>query len=450
MNIRNQENSLQIEELTLVNFRRFKEFSIDFHPQLTVIVAENGQGKSSVLDGLSIALGPFVGAFDLGRSKSIARTDARYVRASDSSFPDTEQAFPVEVKSDLTIGGNQPTETLRALNGINNRTTNQFVSQLIEFGKSLMTGVRNLEEVTLPVISYYGSGRLWVHHSPTRKKLLTSSRTLGYEDCLSSASNFKQLQGWMQKATMAVNHQERRNGQGPDTHSLKEQVECIQDAVNHVFEDKLWMDFHYSPFLEELVMGQGSVEKYLPVSLLSDGVRALVSLVADLAWRCAKLNPHLGSLAQDHSPGIVMIDEVDLHLHPAWQQTILPKLMAVFPHIQFIVTTHSPQVLSSVKRECIRVISFGEDDASGSEIPLAMSYGEESQNVLQAIMGTDPQPPVPELDDLRKLTTLIESGDYKKPEAQRLMQDLQEQLSKTHPQLQRLERSIRRQEALSK
>ena len=391
MNIRNQESSLQIEDLTLANFRRFEEFSIDFHPQLTVIVAENGQGKSSVLDGISVALGPFVGAFDLGRSKSIARTDARYVRASDSSFPDTEQAFPVKVKSNFKIRGDKRLETLRALNGVNNRTTNQFASQLIEFGKSLMTRVRNLEEVTLPVISYYGSGRLWVHHSPTREKLLTSSRTLGYEDCLSSASNFKQLQGWMQKATIAVEHHERRNGQGPDTLSLQKQVECIQGAVNQVFEDKHWIDLHYSPFLEELAMGQGGVKMYLPVSLLSDGVRALVSLVADLAWRCAKLNPHLGSLTQDYTPGIVMIDEVDLHLHPAWQQTILPRLMEVFPNIQFIVTTHSPQVLSSVKPECIRVISFGEDDESGSEIPLAMSYGEESQNVLQAIMGIDPQ-----------------------------------------------------------
>ena len=449
MNATGEDNSLKVEDLTLVNFRRFKKFSMDFHPQLTVVVARNGQGKTSVLDGLGIALGTFVGAFDLGRGKSIARTDALYKKSSDSSTPDTEQAFPVEVRANLTIQGKQPIEVLRTLNGVRNRTSNRFASQLTDFGKSLMSRVRDLEDVTLPVISHYGSGRLWVVHSSSRSKVLTSSRTMGYEDCLTAASSFKQLQEWMRKATTAVLQQQHLNGSGEDD-NLMEQVESIKGAVNNVFEEEDWIDFHYNLSHEDLVMGQGGVDRYLSVNLLSDGVRALVSLVADLAWRCTKLNPQFGYSAPAKTPGIVMIDEVDLHLHPAWQQTILPRLIEKFPRIQFIVTTHSPQVLSTVKRECIRVISFDEDGSSGSEMPLATSYGEESQNVLQAIMGIDPQPPVQEQDDLRKLTSLIESGEFNTDEANGLMQKLQEALSKNHPQLQRLQRSIERQEALNK
>ena len=448
VNSTGEDNSLKVEDLTLVNFRRFKKFSMDFHPQLTVVVAKNGQGKTSVLDGLGIALGTFVGAFDLGRGKSIARTDALYKKSSDSSTPDTEQAFPVEVRANLTIQGKQPIEVLRTLNGVRNRTSNRFASQLTDFGKSLMTKVRDLEDVTLPVISYYGSGRLWVVHSVSRERVLTSSRTMGYEDCLTAASSFKQLQEWMRKATTAV-LQQYLNGSSEDD-NLRAQVESVEGAVNNVFEEEDWIGFRYSLSHEDLVMGQGGDDRYLSVSLLSDGVRALVSLVADLAWRCTKLNPQFGLFASENTPGIVMIDEVDLHLHPAWQQTILPRLIKEFPRIQFIVTTHSPQVLSTVERECIRVISFDEDGSSGSEMPLAMSYGEESQNVLQAIMGIDPQPPVPERDDLRRLTSLIESGEFNTDEANGLMQKLQETLSKNHPQLQRLQRSIERQEALNK
>lgn len=94
----------------------------------------------------------------------------------------------------------------------------------------------------------------------------------------------------------------------------------------------------------------------MPVAQLSDGVRNMMGLVADIAFRATKLNPHLGLEAARQTAGIVLIDEVDMHLHPSWQQTVLASLQEAFPNIQFIVTTHSPQVLSTVSREHIRVL----------------------------------------------------------------------------------------------
>lgn len=231
-------------------------------------------------------------------------------------------------------------------------------------------------------------------------------------------------------------------------YNLQDQITGIQDAVNTVLRNEGWGNFHYSLQHEELAMTHDELG-VLPVSMLSDGVRAMVSLVADLAWRCAKLNPQLGVKAQKKTEGISFIDEVDMHLHPKWQQTVVASLRDAFPKIQFILTTHSPQVLSTVRRESIRLISVG-PDSSASAMPLASSYGEESQNVLQAIMGVDPQPPVPEKEDIDRLTVLIESGKYQSEEAQKLLQSLRGHLSENHPQLQRLERSIRRQEALRK
>jgi predicted ATP-binding protein involved in virulence len=90
--------------------------------------------------------------------------------------------------------------------------------------------------------------------------------------------------------------------------------------------------------------------------MLSDGVRAMVSLTADLVWRCVKLNPNFGEHAAQKTQGIVLIDELDMHLLPSWQQTVIDAITKTFPNIQFIITTHSPQLLSTVPSDCIRII----------------------------------------------------------------------------------------------
>ena len=437
---------MKIKSLSLNNFRRFEAFTTGFHPKLTVVVARNGQGKTSILDGIAIALGTFVGAFDMGKARSIERTDARYQRRAESS--ENEQQYPVGVGADISIANDETFKVLRDLKSPKGNTTTKDASELTEYGKSLMERVRELEDVTLPAISYYGSGRLWVvHKDMQRKKLLSESRSLGYEDCLTPASNFKQLQQWMGKATLAAMQQQQMSEY--KGYTLADQVEGIQRAVDEALSGEGWRGFHYSLTHEELAV-QHEELGLLPVSLLSDGVRAMVSLVADLAWRCAKLNPHFGQMASQKTPGIVLIDEVDLHLHPAWQQRVIRSLIGAFPAIQFIVTTHSPQVLSTVERDSIRIIKFDRQANSTSETPMAVSYGEESQNVLQAIMEVDPQPPIPERDTLERLTTLVESGNYGSEEAKSLLQQLRERLSANHPQIQRIERSIRRQEALRK
>jgi predicted ATP-binding protein involved in virulence len=277
-----------------------------------------------------------------------------------------------------------------------------------------------------------------------RKLVLTASRSMGYEDCFSAASSYKQVQEWMIKATFAVIQE---GAMGEDNGSnLKRQLACVQNSINQVLESEGWRNFHYSIPHEELAMTHDQLGP-LPVSLLSDGVRAMVSMVADMAWRCAKLNPHFGEDAAQKTEGIVLIDEVDMHLHPGWQQRVIQSLTKTFPNIQFIVTTHSPQVLSTVPKECIRVLSEHNGEMIAEE-PKAHSYGEPSNDVLEAIMGVDPQPPVAEKQSLDRLTELVDQGDYESEEVQNLFSLLQKKLNEAHPQLKKIERSIRRQQFL--
>lgn len=397
---------MNLTKLCLTNYRRFADFEIDFDAGLTVIAARNGQGKTSVLEAIVAALGPYVGAFDQGVSKHIERTDARYVRVGEGF--ESEQQFPVVIKAEMET---PELEWQRALNGPKSRTTTREAEPLASWGRALQSKLRTTSDLSLPVVRYYSSRRLWVSHkNVSGKAVLTESRTAGYEDCLSVFSTYVQLQEWMRKATLASIQQTQQAGY--EHSNLAPRLLGIKQAVNEVMAEEGWTDFHYSLTFEALSMSHPD-HAALPLSLLSDGVRAMITLVADLASRCARLNGHLKERAPKETSGIVLIDEVDLHLHPAWQQRVISSLRKAFPKIQFIVSTHSPQVLSTVTRESIRMVF---QDVHGRWQAVSPSHevkGVESNIALNDIMGVNPIPPVLEAQWQADYIAAIENGTHR-------------------------------------
>lgn len=119
---------------------------------------------------------------------------------------------------------------------------------------------------------------------------------------------------------------------------------------------------------------------------MSDGYRGTLSLFADIAYRMAMLNPALGERVLE-TPGVVMIDEVDLHLHPRWQARILEDLVRIFPNVQFIVTTHSPVVVASVPRNSIRVLI---DETAAA--PATETLGRDAGDILNTVLGAYSRP----------------------------------------------------------
>ena len=121
--------------------------------------------------------------------------------------------------------------------------------------------------------------------------------------------------------------------------------------------------------------------------MLSDGLKITISMVADIAYRMAVLNPQLLDHILDETPGIVLIDEVDMHLHPEWQKRIMADLHYIFPKVQFIVTTHSPSVLANVTREHILLLEDGE-----IYMPQQATYGRDVSTILQQMMKVEVRP----------------------------------------------------------
>lgn len=408
---------MKLTTITLKNYRCYQDLTIDLHPQTTVLVANNGQGKTTMLDAIRVALWPYVSQFDLSRTgyaepaNTITIDDVRIIKSKPSAvhaavglMDEMVRLIPSSVKATGDYGdGETVWERFRDSEARKSQTKDdKACRKLKSFAKKLQQDIRNLETppITLPVFGYYGTGRLWKEKRLTESKKGRNSndqniRTFAYRDCLDPASSYRQFDEWFTNAYKKVLESQLQQVQQGATiievdPILKTPVKVVQDVVNEVLKPVGWQHLHFSQRDNALVLRH---DEYgvIKAEQLSDGIKNILAMVADIAYRCVLLNGHLGEGAAKKSGGIIMIDEVDMHLHPQWQQTVVKSLKSAFPNIQFILTTHSPQVLSTVSAECIRIISEGEVHAAPKG-----SKGAESSRLLKRILGVDSRPPYDE------------------------------------------------------
>jgi predicted ATP-binding protein involved in virulence len=436
---------LRINGIELSNYRCFVRLRVDFHPELTVIAARNGCGKTAILDAVAVALGPFVGAFDEARGAHFAGADVRLARSPGAVPAEMEAQYPLTLEARGIIADREATWR-RGLASAKARTTYAGARVLIDYGKRLERRVRDAAEgradspPVLPLVSYYGTGRLWseMRLSTGRKSKGGTSRMKGYADCLTSASRYKAFANWFERLCRAE-YEERENPR--QLNAIRGRLSAIREAVDLVLRPSGWRGIAFKS-AEAGIVAEHDDYGVVPVSSLSDGIRNLVGLAADIAHRAVRLNSHFGENAVRRTPGIVLIDEVDMHLHPEWQQIVIESLRGAFPGIQFILTTHSPQVLSTVHRESVRIVRRIEDEWV-FEPPEFQTRGVESADVLAGIMGVDPVPQVEEARTLRDYRALIESDRHGTEEARRLRSNLVAHFGERHPLILDCDRLIR-------
>ncbi len=181
----------------------------------------------------------------------------------------------------------------------------------------------------------------------------------------------------------------------------------------------------------------------LIVNQLSDGEKCLLAMVGDLARRLAIANPSLPDPLE--GSGVVLIDEIELHLHPKWQREIIPALTRTFPNCQFIVTTHSPQVISQVKPEGIYILEKT-DEGVVAKRPES-SFGRDSNRILEDLMGV-PERPQEIKESLLELFRLIDAGNIEG--ARQLRQQLANEIGADEPEFVKADVLIRRKEILNR
>lgn len=200
-------------------------------------------------------------------------------------------------------------------------------------------------------------------------------------------------------------------------------LEAITEAVNEVLASEGWQDLRWDAGTKELT-AKHQARGRLPVNLLGSGTRSVMELVGDIAYHCVCLNPQLGAAACKKSPGLVMIDEVDMHLHPRWQQRILGSLQAAFPSIQFVVTTHSPQVVSTVPAACVRMLVEAEGGGTVVVQPAHSPLARSSAEVLSDIFDVSPHPDLPILEALHRYEQWVRRGKEEEETAKDLKRQL--------------------------
>jgi predicted ATP-binding protein involved in virulence len=225
-------------------------------------------------------------------------------------------------------------------------------------------------ETTLPLIATYGTERLWFeksHYKDRSSGEALRSRFDGYTDCFEFTIQDTVFKEWFRDQS---NYGSRET---VGLTAVKTAIKTAIDSVRDVLYDSL-----YPKDLVIDLQAQG------PCLLrhLSDGQRIMLTMVGDLARRSATLNPHLGADAVRLTPGVVLIDELDLHLHPKWQRIIISRLKNTFPAVQFVATTHSPQLIGEAKPEEIRILS-----GDSTWVP-PRSFGMDSSRVLEELMDT--------------------------------------------------------------
>lgn len=339
-------HDFKIISLYLENYKKYTSLKLDFHNRFSLVIGDNGSGKTTVLDALATLLGGFLQAFqDISSSErhSIMKKDIKLDILDKEDNLYVDYRCPVRVEGVCHIDG-ALVDIKRVRNKVNNKRT--YLPK--KRNQDLFNIVSELEKkeqgTVLPVISYYGNGRVWEQAFKASSKMENITRYDGYKDCLNARSNYRNFISWFEKLERNAFNIRK------DIPVLEAVRNTVMKMLSLLTKREVELFIYRESDLEVKFKDSDNREK---VSHLSDGYRNVIGLVSDIAYRMAILNPDLGLDVVERTPGVVLIDEIDLHLHPKWQREIVFILQSLFPRVQFIATSHSPFIIQTQTRNSI-------------------------------------------------------------------------------------------------
>ena len=340
-----------INYLYIQNFKGFEQKEISFNPGFTVVIGDNSLGKSSLLHALQVALGAYLQCLPIPASAVYRRQFRKqevFVKWNDSEidYSANEQETLIKVIAQFS---NEQIEWSRVMlaNGMTSHSR-KYVGELIDAVSELLEERKQPDRAVLPVVASFGTERTMAQQ---RKGKLAQERRSrmekGYLAALSDKVDFDGVIEWLYNYDSELKYNKEFAG-------TREAVfEAIAVAIPYL--EDVGFNMHYRE-LEAVVKIDDKDFGRKMHSNMSDGLKAMLNLVAELAFRCVILNGYLGSDAIIQTKGVVLIDELDMHLHPNWQRHVIRDLKQAFPNIQFIVTTHSAFIVQSIRSEELIII----------------------------------------------------------------------------------------------
>jgi predicted ATP-binding protein involved in virulence len=410
---------MKIWQIDLKNFRGFKDRKIkwSWDEKLIVFAGINGSGKSSLLDAVAILL-------------------SRYISFARNTSAGRRLISPLDVRQGeraAFIALSFLHEDFNGLFATKGEKPELSPEQGVFYSPGYFDKLRIADSV--PILASYPASRI-VQEPALRASISRSTKLPTPLDAYVNAlgdkrTDFGSFFTWFRNMEDYENEQKR-----DDPNHKSPQLETVRRAIPSLLEGYDNLRVRRRPL--HLTLTKNGVE--FDIRQLSDGEKCLIAMVGDIAHRLALANPKSENPLEGE--GIVLIDEIELHLHPKWQREVVPRLQATFPNCQFILTTHSPQVIASVRPE--NLFLLGED---GKIEQASSSYGRDSNGILEEVMGVDERP----TEIKEQLGMIFDAIDAEQlEEAKKQIRDLSNIIGDSEPELAHAEMRIRLKESLKR
>jgi len=405
---------MKINSLQINTFRGIKRLYLAFSPRTTVFVGINGVGKTAILDCLAILL-----------SHLMTGTEKRFYKESDiyngASETQNEMTF--------SIDGRKTTMSLTRKNG---KHLSSSPGQIVQ------SNLAENPKAAIPFAVYYPVNRavfdvdisLNITERPDFHQLTVLDRALDRKNI-----DFQAFFEWYRNRE-DIENEKRLDS---DSQHRDRQLEAVRQAIQSLMPG--YTDLRVRRLPLRLILSKQ--KKELIINQLSDGEKCLLALTGDLVRRLAIANPALQNPLQGQA--IVLIDEIDLHLHPQWQRAVIPKLEKTFPHCQFIVSTHSPQVISEVQQPDRHVYFLRATDDGIVANLVKDAYGKDTNFILEGLMETSERP-ADIKEQIMQLFRLIDDNQLN--DARDLLRQLEKKIGTQEPKFAKAEVLIHRKEVL--
>lgn len=396
---------MKFSTLTLNNFRAFKHIDLLLHPKLTVLAGVNGSGKTTLLDAYAVMLSRIVSYIEDGK------INKNTIRINDSDIQNGENRVRITLFDDNGF----KFSVHKSRKGVSSSEKDD-VQHAKKYAETIQYRIENSgSQATIPVFIYYQTQRAVIDFP---KRIRTEHKfdlVETYDNSLNGETNFRLFFEWFREREDLENEIRLRQNMNYRDGQLNAVREALTKFLPHI------TDIQIRRIGEQAMIAKENGRE-ISINQLSDGAKILFALIGDLARRLAMANPAVNQPLLGN--GIVLIDELELHLHPKWQREIIRKLPKVFPNIQFVISTHSPQIISEVAAESLYVLNWNKKSNQPECTKPVRSLGLNTADVLSEIM--DSRIINQEFDDkVEEVYQYIEQEQWE--EAERTLEDLEKQ-----------------------
>lgn len=406
---------MRLEQVVINNFKGIEECTVELESGFNLLIGDNGYGKTSLLEAISVGLGGYIAGIADVSARNFTQDEIRVIleKTGEGSF-NRRYMTPVSVRCKAVVE-DEKFEWVRRKSSIKASRTTVEPRAICRKAEQMS----NEENHILPILSYQSTARMWMQRRDAAENIFAKQfyRTVGYEGCLNEASNNKMLMKWIHH--MEKIEWKRKEAVGEYTGVKNALCNFMQEMI----EEKV-LSFEYDDQTGELIFE--TEKESLPIRALSAGYQSVIWMVLDIAYRMALLNPDLLENINE-TPGVVLIDELDMHLHPKWQWNIVSALRNTFPNVQFIAATHSPIIIASCKEE--NLIKIRTDKEISYE---KTTYGMDVNDTLNICQDS-----IYMAEDIKNLLVgfekHIDEGELQ--EAEKYIDEIKKNLGENHPKV---------------